>query len=378
MSTRAAPRAVHPVAWWTWAIGLAAAASRTLNPVLLLTILAVVGLVVAARKSDAPWSASFRAFLLFGLVALAFRLLFEVVFGPPLPGTVLFTLPSVTLPEVMAGARLGGVVTLPAVVAALWSGLQLVVIFACIGAANALANPTRLLKSAPGSLYEVGVAVVVAVTLIPTAITHARSLREARRLRGRTDRGLRATSSIAVSVLEGSLERSLDLAAAMDSRGYGRMRPVPVAQRRLTSALMLTGLVAILVGSYGLLDAQTPAWASFTTLAAGAAVAVFGIRRANRRSLRTVYRPDPWRAAEWTTVLTGLIPVLAVTLAGSVAPTVLVPAVTPLTWPAAPLVLVGAIVLAALPAWLTPPPPSAREETHRDVGNADVPVRLAA
>ena len=29
------PRALHPGAWWLWAVGLAAAASRTTNPLLL-------------------------------------------------------------------------------------------------------------------------------------------------------------------------------------------------------------------------------------------------------------------------------------------------------------------------------------------------------
>ena len=95
---------------------------------------------------------------------------FEALFGAPIPGTTVLTLPEVTLPSWMAGARLGGDVTLEALVAALYSGLQLVAIFACVGAANALANPTRLLKSVPGALYEVGVAVVVALTLVPSAL----------------------------------------------------------------------------------------------------------------------------------------------------------------------------------------------------------------
>ena len=32
------PRALHPGAWWLWALGMAAAASRTTNPILLLLI----------------------------------------------------------------------------------------------------------------------------------------------------------------------------------------------------------------------------------------------------------------------------------------------------------------------------------------------------
>jgi len=40
------PRSLHPVAWWIWAISLAAAASRTSNPLLLLLIFAVISLIL--------------------------------------------------------------------------------------------------------------------------------------------------------------------------------------------------------------------------------------------------------------------------------------------------------------------------------------------
>lgn len=378
MNPKAARRVVHPLAWWLWAIALAAAASHTLNPILLLAIIVVAGLVVVSRRTDAPWTAAFRAFVVMGVVALLVRVLFEILFGTPLPGQVLFTLPSVTLPDFMAGVRLGGPVTLTSIVAALYSGLQLVAIFACVGAANALANPTRLLKSVPGALYEVGVAVVVAVTLIPTALTHAQRVREARRLRGRSDKGLRAIAGISLTVLEGALERSLDLAAAMDSRGYGRMRAIPLRQRRVTSAMLLLGLLALIVGTYGLLDAETSAVLAFATIAVGVVIAVLGIRRANRRSIRTVYRPDPWRSAEWLTVVSGSVPAVAFIVADSVDPTLLFPSVTPLAWPSASLLLLAAVVVAAAPAWFTPQPPVVEQTDRVADRHVKLPERVAA
>ena len=42
------PRDLHPVAWWVWAIGLAAAASFTTNPFLLLLLVGVAAVVVMA------------------------------------------------------------------------------------------------------------------------------------------------------------------------------------------------------------------------------------------------------------------------------------------------------------------------------------------
>jgi energy-coupling factor transport system permease protein len=378
MTSRWLRRPVHPVAWWIWAIGLVAAATRTLNPLLLLGIIGVAALVVAARRSDSPWSASFKAFLFLGAIVLTIRVLFEVLFGPPIAGTVVATLPTLTLPDVMAGVRLGGPVTAEALLAAVYQGLQLVAILACVGAANSLANPTRLLKSVPGALYEVGVALVVALTLVPTAMTHVQRVREARRLRGRPDSGLRALTTITTTVLTGSLERAIDMAAAMDSRGYGRMRHVPRRQRQLTAAVVLTGLVALLVGSFGLLDAQTPGWAAILTVLVGATIAVVGLRRANRRAIRTVYRPDPWRVAEWLTTISGVVPAIAFAVAGMVSPALLMPSTSPLTWPSLPILPVIALLVAAAPAFVTPRPPLPDVGTDRAEPRVELSPAVAA
>ena len=118
--------------------------------------------------------------------------------------------------------RLGGDVTLEGLLGAVYAGLQLATMLACVGAANALANPRRLLRAVPGALYEVGVAVVVALSFSPQLVEGVGRVRAARRLRGRPHTGLRGLRGVAMPVLEGALERSVDLAAAMDSRGFGR------------------------------------------------------------------------------------------------------------------------------------------------------------
>ena len=150
------------------------------------------------------------------------RVVFWVVFAAQAPGPPLFTLPSVTLPSWMAGTRIGGPVTADGLTAGLYDGLRLAAVLVCLGAANALASPSRLLKAVPGALYEMGVAVVVAMTFAPQAVMHVRRVRAAHRLRGRPDRGPRAVRGLVMPVIEGALERSVEFAAAMDSRGYGR------------------------------------------------------------------------------------------------------------------------------------------------------------
>jgi len=349
------PRPLHPGAWWLWALGLATAASRTTNPLLLLLIAAVAGVVVAARRVDAPWARAYAVFLKLGVLVIAIRVVLQSLFGADLPGHVLVTLPSVRLPEWAAGVRIGGAVTVESIAAAAYDGLRLAVLLCCIGAANSLANPFRLLRTLPGALYEAGVAVVVAMSFAPQAVTAVGRVRSARRLRGRPDRGIRGLRGLAMPVLEGALERSVALAASTDSRGYGRRADVPAAARRVTAALVLAGLVGVCAGTYGLLDASATAALGLPMLALGALLAVAGVVLGGRRSVRTRYRPDPWSWPEWVTAAAGVGAAAAFVVVGARSPAALAPSVAPLEAPAVPLLAVAGALLTLLPAWLTPP-----------------------
>lgn len=349
------PRALHPGAWWLWAIGLAVAASRTRNPVLLILLLAVTGFVVSARRSDAPWANSYAAFLRLGLVLIGVRVVLQALLSTRSQGShVLFILPEVPLPDWASGVKLGGEVTAEAVLTAVYDGLQLATMLCCIGAANALASPRRLLKSLPGALYEVGVACVVALTFAPQLVTDARRIRAARRLRGRTNRGLQALRTTGMPILEGALDRSVELAAAMDSRGYGRTGHVPQLQRRITGALVLLGLFGVALGVYTLLtDAMDPL-AAVGALAGGLLVSFAGLLAGHRRVARSRYRPDPWALPEWLVTASGAVAAgLTVLAAYAGVEGLVLPG--PLTVPGVPLLPVVAILVGLLPAVAAPP-----------------------
>ena len=90
---------------------------------------------------------------------------------------MLFTLPELALPEAAAGIRIGGPVSLEGMLAALYDGLRLATLLICVGAANVLANPKRLLKLVPGALHEFAVAVTVALTFAPQLVESAQRVR---------------------------------------------------------------------------------------------------------------------------------------------------------------------------------------------------------
>ncbi|MFF8956213.1 CbiQ family ECF transporter T component [Streptomyces sp. NPDC014894] len=350
---------MHPGAWWLWALGLAVAASRTTNPLLLALVVAVAGYVVAARRTDAPWARSYLAFVKLGVLVIGIRVLFSTLLGSPIPGShTLFTLPEVPLPDWARGIRIGGRVTAEQLVFALYDGAKLAALLICVGAANALANPARLLKCLPGALYEVGVAVVVAMTFAPNMVADVARLRTARRLRGRPTGGIRAIAQIGLPVLEGALERSVAVAASMDARGYGRSAHVPPAVRRTTTVFTLGGLLGVCAGSYGLLAAEGAVY-GLPLLLAGLFAAVVGLRLGGRRSLRTRYRPDLFGVRSWLVAGSGAAVAALMIWAGSLNPEALHPSVVPLVAPVLPLWPALAIAVGLLPAFVAPVPPSA-------------------
>ncbi|MDT0316887.1 CbiQ family ECF transporter T component [Streptomyces millisiae] len=352
------PRALHPGAWWLWALGLAIAASRTTNPLLLALVLAVAGYVVVRRRTDAPWALSFRMYLLFGAFIVVMRVLFRIVFGGGQGGTVLFTLPEIPLPEAAAGIRLLGAVSAEELLGGAYDGLQLATMVVCVGAANALANPKRLLKSLPGALHEVGTSVVVALSVAPQLVESVQRVRRARRLRGAGERGTAALRGIVVPVLEDALSRSLALAAAMASRGYGRTGDTPPRVRLVVGTLVIGGLLGISAGLYGLLDSAAPRYLGLPLLLAGAGVAVLGFLLGGRRVRRSNYRPDRWRAGELLTAAAGVTTAALMFLSSRVDPANLYPSLNPLSWPEVSPLPVVAVLVGLLPAVLAPPPPT--------------------
>ena len=269
-------------------------------------IVGIAGVTVSLRRSDHPWSSSFRLYLFFGLVIVVVRVVFRVLLGGGYGTVVLLDLPEIPLPDWVAGIQLLGPVTLESLLAGLYDGMRLATIVICVGAANALANPKRLLsrcrrrstRSVPPSSWP--------WHCFPSSRTAFDG--SARRVSCAVSRavGSGKLRGIVVPVMEDALERSMSLAAGMDARGYGRAGGLTAGQRRTTGALMLAGLVGICVGTYALLDQTAPRWLVLPGLVGGVGLAAVGFWSAGRRVQRSRYRPDHWHAAEIGVALSGL------------------------------------------------------------------------
>lgn len=345
------------MAAWLWAAGVAVAASRTSNPLVHLLILAALAVTVACARRYADVSAAtrtlFGTFLRIGLVTIAVRLVFGLVFGTGSSGgPVVFTVPTVSLPAWTAGVSIGGPVTTGGLLASVAAGLWLTTLLAAVAAANVLADPRELLRSVPGALYEVGVSIVVALTFAPQLVADARRIRTARRLRGQSGRGIRAFARTAVPVLEGGLEQAMVLAASMDSRGYGRRGTQSPARRLVVAGSMLVALLLLAFGLLALLGLGGDT-VGLVGVLAGAAFAALGLMAGGGQNARTRYRATPWSIGELGVVM-GTAVLVAVYLAAVAdgTPGLDVDVTSPSTWSlpagpalAIPLVLAPAAVM---------------------------------
>ena len=347
-------RFLHSGAWWLWAIFLAAMAAGTRNIIFLFSIIAVVLLVVKFRKSDAPWSRSIKGFVIAAVLVISIRMALVVITPDIFGDTLLFTLPEIDLPSVFAGVKLGGEIKANTVYFAFQEGLRLATILICIGGAQSLASPTRLLKSIPAALYEVGLSIVVALTFAPQLAFDAKRVREAQFLRGRKTKGIKALAKSFVPVLEGAMERALMLASAMDSRGYGRRIHQTQATKRITNLLMLGGLLGIFFGLAGLLGVFSQSNIGVITLLFGTTLSCFALWFAGKNASRTNYRPDKWQIPEVLVITSAFFGLVSMRFTES---SVLSPTTSPLVFPSIDFVTLLSIWVAALAIVFSPQPP---------------------
>ena len=134
----------------------------------------------------------------------------------------------------------------------LFQGLRLTAVALAFAAYALLLDHDRLVQSARFARRSV-LAIALATRLVPTLERDAAGLVEALRGRGVEVTGVRGRGRMLVPLLAGSLERSLNLAEAMEARGYGRpgatrslQAPWGLAERAaLTGSVLIVAIGAL-------------------------------------------------------------------------------------------------------------------------------------
>lgn len=134
---------------------------------------------------------------------------------------------------------------------ALFNALRLAAVTLAFAAYALLLDHDRLVQSASVARRSV-LAVALATRLVPTLERDAAGLVETLRGRGAEPGGVRGRARLLSPLLAGSLERSLNLAEAMEARGFGRPGATRLPQRPWSDrdrAALALGAVLVVVGA---------------------------------------------------------------------------------------------------------------------------------
>lgn len=353
---------MHTLAWLIWLGAGFAAIALAPNPLYLTLVLLAAMQVFAACRGDSPLARSFGLFARAGGVVFLGYVLFAVVtVGGARGATALLTLPALRLPDWLGGVVLGGPITAEALAWGATRGLSIWALMTLFGAFNALVDHYRLLRLAPRSLFHAGLAVTIAVAFVPGLVRSSAEIVVAQRARGHRFGRPRSWLALVAPLLAGSLEKSLQLAEALDARGYGRTAAPDAALTRRQLGV-LGGLLLLGAGLFGGLYYGPPAAAPAGLALAGGGLALgLSLRALGRLVARSSYRRERWRRRDSAVAAAALAAALALAALRAIGAGDLVYYPFPtIRAPGFDLRAGLALLLLAAPALLAPAAPPAR------------------
>ncbi|MGZ8766175.1 MAG: hypothetical protein ACXW2C_10845 [Acidimicrobiia bacterium] len=338
----------HALAWLIWALAAAISLQLAPSPLYVAVVVGLAALVVQVHGSDGPFARAFPVLLTLGVVFMVIRVALTAATTHTGVGTVLFSTPSFTLPQLLGGFAVGGPVEAEILLQAAAEGFVVVGVMAVFGAFNAVVSHYELVQSTPRAFYELGLVVTVALAFVPSTIQAIAAVREADQARtgGRVVRRGRLIRQ-AIPVLESGMERAVNLAESMDARGfaYGGAS----ALDRVAGWAGFASLLA-LGGSFVALVGRASAVALLLGVA-GIGLLLAAVWAASAARHRSRYRPRHFTAADGAMAGISLLAPIGMAALSAWGDATLTWAASPLHWPG--FAVLPVVALAALLAPLT-------------------------
>src|SRR4051812_10881433 len=135
-------------------------------------------------------------------------------------------------------------VTSEAILFGLVAGLRVIVLIAAFGLFNAVVDPDELMRTVRRFSYRSALTASLATRLVPVLVRDSMRMSEAARCRAKPA----PRSMVARAAVASALDRAVDVAAALELRGYGSAtRPARVRRPWSRHDLRIAGAAALLV-----------------------------------------------------------------------------------------------------------------------------------
>lgn len=247
-----------------WALSLVVAAIVLYHPLALLSILAVIVCAALAAGVGPEMGRALRTASLVGVPIVIVNVIVSRY------GLTVF-------------ARLGslgpfgqGDLTVEALVYGAVIALKVSIVILIGTLASLAVDPDELLRIVRRLSFRSALTASLSVRMIPLLAADAQRLAEAQRTRPRAPRGARARIAIVAAVLEGSLDRAMDVAATLELRGFATARRAPRRLRPWSRHDLAFALSAVAVLGLGAAGAAAVPFAAYPRVhaALGATAAV--------------------------------------------------------------------------------------------------------
>src|SRR2546423_4028302 len=194
-------------------------------------------------------------FVAAGLAGVSKQVRRATLIGLPIAIVIAFVNPLVSQNGNTVVLRLGTLfghrfdVTTEAILFGLVAGLRVLVLIAAFGLFNAVVDPDQLMRAVRRISYRSALTASLATRLVPVLVRDATRMNEAARCRARpAPRG-----TVARAALASALDRAVDVAAALELRGYGSAaRPArvhrPWSRHDIRIAAAAFALAVVVVG----------------------------------------------------------------------------------------------------------------------------------
>lgn len=302
-------------AWLGWGLAAMTPLLLSRSPWLLLQVLVIVSVVRAVWRpamSHQGMAWFLRIAATFVLVGVAFNIL-TVHSG----NRVIVDLPG-------SWPVIGGILTWNALVYGVLGGVALFTLVLTGITISTLISWTDLFHVLPRRLAPIAVTGSVAWAFLPQTAVAWRQIREAQTMRGHRFHGVRDFIPIVVPLLAGGLDRSLVMAEALESRGFGASASAPSRVRNPWQEFafglgVITGLGGLAVAVY-CLAVGLATWAVIAGLVGCISLAALVRMSPTPLPARTRYRTLRWTPADSLVTVASLVTVTIVIIWNGVRP----------------------------------------------------------
>jgi energy-coupling factor transport system permease protein len=248
---------VHPRALATWSAAALVVVLTSTNPAYrILVLLLALNLLLSLRRPDAVLRPLF--------IAVGVASVVTVLLNTLLSHTGVHTL--FTIPGQLPG--IGGSITTEAVIYGVDVALGLAAAVLAMAALSRVLYPHDLIDAFPRLLQRTAALTGAALNLVPAVARNTVAISEAQRMRGSGGTRLRDWHAVAAPIVVSALDDSLQLAEAMEARGFGSGPRTRYASARVgvaSAAVIACAVAAVVLTVVARTIGALPDWYPFPT-----------------------------------------------------------------------------------------------------------------